>query len=189
MKSSARRVGAPFVDRRGAAVVPALADLRPSRRGSPPMSVPRCVPWTDWHEWRAVFHGLYASDEGARRGAIARCATWRLRGGVPHAAECTATLVELDLEPSSTTVARLALSAAVVRAVNGVADAGQRGETARPVAQLAEAAGLPVWLVDVRHRATHQRLPSAAVLRGAAAALLASSAVSKIQRGSRRRRG
>lgn len=49
--------------------------------------------------------------------------------------------------------------------VNGVADSQQRGKVAVSVASLAQAAGLPRLLVDIRHEATHNELPALAALR------------------------
>lgn len=53
----------------------------------------------------------------------------------------------------------------IVRFVNGVTDQGQKGRSAIPVAALAEAAGLPRLLVDIRHEAVHNELPSLQLLR------------------------
>jgi ribosomal biogenesis protein LAS1 len=44
--------------------------------------------------------------------------------------------------------------------VNGIADSQQRGKVAVSVASLADAAGLPRLLVDLRHDATHNELPA-----------------------------
>jgi hypothetical protein len=60
---------------------------------------------------------------------------------------------------------RLQYAMAVVRMVNGIADSSQRGRVAASVASLASVAGLPRILVDLRHEATHNELPSLAALR------------------------
>ena len=65
---------------------------------------------------------------------------------------------------------------AIVRLVNGVADAAQKGKYAASVAGLAATAGLPRVLVDVRHEATHNELPTVKMLR-----LAASHALSWLQ--------
>ena len=59
-------------------------------------------------------------------------------------------------------------SLAVVRMVNGIADSSQKGRVAASVASLASAAGLPRLLVDLRHEATHNELPSLPALQLAA---------------------
>ena len=49
--------------------------------------------------------------------------------------------------------------------VNGITDSQQKGKVAHSVANLAAAAGVPRLLVDLRHEATHNELPSLPVLR------------------------
>jgi hypothetical protein len=63
---------------------------------------------------------------------------------------------------------RMQYAAALVRMVNGIADSQQRARVAVSVAGLAEAAGLSRLLVDVRHEATHNELPSLPTLQLAA---------------------
>lgn len=54
------------------------------------------------------------------------------------------------------------------RMVNGIADSQQKGRVALSVNSLAESAGLSRLLVDVRHEATHNELPSLSTLQLAA---------------------
>ncbi|KAJ1447995.1 Las1-like-domain-containing protein [Pelagophyceae sp. CCMP2097] len=137
-------------------------------------SHPRCVPWAAWGEWVWVREALFHEDgerqaEGSRR----VLGVWRLRGGVPHAAECTAHLVDcLDSRVGVGDGARLELAMVVIRTVNGLVDAGQASKTAKSVSGLAFALGLPSWLVDIRHQATHNSLPSLELLTAAARELL-----------------
>ena len=65
-------------------------------------------------------------------------------------------------------VLRQAYAMAVVRMVNGLVDPLQQSLYARPIAAIAAQIGLPEWLVEVRHWATHEDLPSLEVLREAA---------------------
>ena len=151
--------------------IPALLQHTHCRQ---PMSLPRVVPWRDWAEWQAVYAGLYAQQPEPRMRAVARdCRTWRaLREprNVPHAVEATAALIAIeDLDAQTASLAR---AAAVTRAVNGALDVGQTGRDAKPLNALAEQAGLPTWLVDVRHGITHQKLPADGVLRAACDELL-----------------
>lgn len=74
---------------------------------------------------------------------------------------------------STRSAARAGLNAATgrlhaCRMVNGIADSQQRGRVAVSVNSLAEAAGLSRLLVDVRHEATHNELPSLSTLQLAA---------------------
>jgi ribosomal biogenesis protein LAS1 len=52
--------------------------------------------------------------------------------------------------------------------VNGLVDPLQVGTYARSIASIATQLGLPLWLVEMRHAATHEDLPSLALLRDAA---------------------
>ena len=115
---------------------------------------------------------------------------WRLRGRVPMAVEATGTLKRLELlddaedegekdtdtdkgkdtnknknKNADVQSLRLQYSLAIVRFVNGVADAGQKGRVAASVASLAHQAGLSRLLVDIRHESTHNELPTLRVLR------------------------
>ena len=63
---------------------------------------------------------------------------------------------------------RQCYSTAIIRLVNGLVDPLQSGVYARSIASIAAQLGLPGWLVEVRHAATHEELPSLEVLREAA---------------------
>lgn len=143
--------------------------------------VPRVLPWANWEEWRWVYESLFSRDDKCRREvAVMHCWAWRLRGGLPHAVECTAQLVacrdRYDVsfanEPSRVEHERLELSMIVTRSVNGLVDQSQRATRVLPIASLARSMSLPEWLVDARHQATHNALPSIEVLRSAAVELL-----------------
>ena len=153
--------------------VPRIRDMGGARR----------VPWRDWAEWDRVRSGLCGDDPEARDASIARVADWRRRGRVPHAVDCTASLLEtraLDAgvpgnvtggsganAPLSENMLRLAYAAALVRMVNGAVDPSQKGKYAAPVMTLAKRMGIPAVLVDVRMAASHQEMPALALLRHA----------------------
>ena len=63
---------------------------------------------------------------------------------------------------------RQAYAAAIIRLVNGLVDPLQLSAYARSIASIAAQLGLPAWLVELRHAATHEDLPSIEVLRDAA---------------------
>lgn len=73
-----------------------------------------------------------------------------------------------DASESATMGVRMAYAMAVVRFVNGVVDEFQTALYASSVVVLASKAGLPLWLVQIRHAATHQTCPPLTVLREAA---------------------
>jgi ribosomal biogenesis protein LAS1 len=63
---------------------------------------------------------------------------------------------------------RQSYAAALIRLVNGLVDPLQQGPYARSIASIAAQLGLPAWLVELRHAATHEDLPSLELLREAA---------------------
>ena len=60
---------------------------------------------------------------------------------------------------------RQSYATAIIRLVNGLVDPLQLGTFARPIASIAHQLGLPTWLVELRHAATHEDLPSIDLLR------------------------
>jgi hypothetical protein len=68
---------------------------------------------------------------------------------------------------SSVLIIRQSYAMAIVRLVNGLVDPLQQGIYARPISAIAAQIGLPIWLVELRHSATHEDLPSVEVLREA----------------------
>ena len=63
---------------------------------------------------------------------------------------------------------RQSYAAAIIRFVNGLVDPLQLSTYARPIASIAAQIGLPQRLVELRHAATHEELPSLDVLRDSA---------------------
>jgi hypothetical protein len=62
---------------------------------------------------------------------------------------------------------------AITRTVNGLTDTLQQSRAyASSVLHLSQLLGIPGWIVDVRHRSTHNQMPSIVVLRSAAATLI-----------------
>ena len=130
--------------------------------------------------------------------SLRRVAVWadRAEGGrLPHAVETSAALAAILLGdaaardagpgrgPVSGTFAllatRQAYASAVVRAINGMADAsmknraGMRPGSGMSVSALCDKLGVPGWIVDLRHDSAHNDLPALPSLRLAAKALLA----------------
>ncbi|KAK9906714.1 hypothetical protein WJX75_006664 [Coccomyxa subellipsoidea] len=151
------------------------------------MALGRVVPWADWEEWEEVRTGIFSEDLTLRRAAVDRVNAWEARGKLPLGAEITACLHELRMrdqglsgtagmadqprsEPES--LLRLQYAMLVIRLVNGISDSSQKGRVAMSVANLAEDAGIPRILVDVRHDASHNELPSLSLLRLASSAAL-----------------
>ena len=93
---------------------------------------------------------------------------WKTRGKIPVAIEHTATFVSLILDDSlnDDDSLRVRYAMAVIRSVNALTDSAQKGSVAASVESLARNLGIPSWIVDIRHEATHSpRLPPLHVLR------------------------
>ncbi|KAK9842457.1 hypothetical protein WJX81_000972 [Elliptochloris bilobata] len=151
----------------------------------------RVVPWVSWEEWHSVRQGLFSQSWMLQQECLDQVQAWRCRGRIPLGADVTASLVETcrrDTSPGGSgsrvpaELLRLQYAMSIVRLVNGIADSAQKGRTALSVASLAEDAGLPRLLVDVRHEAAHNELPALALLRLAACAALTWLAASYWQR-------
>lgn len=119
---------------------------------------------------------------------------WRCRSnaldGLPHAIESTANLAQIysrDVQSQfqryqhrgsgssmvSAMELRLSYSAAVIRCINGLADTLQQNrQMAAPISVLCGKLGIPSWLVEIRHEAAHNSLPTLPVLRLSATTLL-----------------
>jgi ribosomal biogenesis protein LAS1 len=112
---------------------------------------------------------------------------WLNRCACPHAVESTGSLIhaqELDeqlvVQPlllsnsqgsgsrsGSEWAVRCAYSTAILRFVNSVVDTFQTAMFAKSIFQISQRIGLPAYLVELRHAATHEELPSLVVLRDA----------------------
>lgn len=145
-------------------------------------NIPRSLPFSCWDEWISVKSGLFSGENLHVALALETVALWRVRGRMPLSVDSTAHLIELRLRDStanqhgyhrhSESELKLLYSAVIVRAVNGLVDPNQQGIYATSVLTLAERMGLPGWIVELRHDATHNQMPSLSVLRTAAATLV-----------------
>ena len=137
------------------------------------------TPFSSWEEWRFVHSSFFPPADGAADNpshrlevlytALLVVKVWEARGAkVPPAVSVTAQLVELkynqDFITSQLRSVRLAMAMTVIKAVNVVVDELQDQAFAQSIQMLAAKAGLPRWLVDVRHEAAHGVLPSRELL-------------------------
>ena len=128
--------------------------------------------------------------------SVQMVAVWRVRSDVsccplPHAIDVMGNLAELLMkdylyatessfsQSLGSMEIRLAYSSAIIRGVNGLTDwmLGRQMQQLSEyggfsVSSLAEKLGLPSWLVDMRHDAAHNELPSLPTFRVAAMTLL-----------------
>ncbi|KAG2160136.1 Las1-like-domain-containing protein [Suillus bovinus] len=141
------------------------------------MKLPRRVPWANINELDQLCSWVFM-DEGdleAKQFAINRLSAWRAVTALPHALESTLSILAARLIDTSETQqnpfwlsVRQNYAAAIIRMVNGLVDPLQAGAYARSIASIAAQLGLPSWLVELRHSATHEDLPSLEMLREAA---------------------
>ncbi|KAI8886640.1 Las1-domain-containing protein [Backusella circina FSU 941] len=140
------------------------------------MLQPRIVPWINYVEYEQVYQLLFSDRKAFPEKvhlALDRIQAWINRGGVPSSVELTSVLIQIILRdeqgPSLTQKElRLMYSAAMIRLVNGLVDPVQGGKFVKSVHVIARNLGLPPWFVDIRHSATHLKLPSLTALRSAA---------------------
>lgn len=142
----------------------------------------RHVPWASWREWEDVRDLLFAEDASSVRDGLTKVMGWRRRGKLPLGVDVSALLLGTSLKdphgpgPSSALVAAAEVEASlqaeysltIIRLVNGVSDSCQKGKVAGSVSKNADSAGLHPMLVDIRHEATHNHVPSLHMLRLAA---------------------
>ena len=148
------------------------------------------TPWID--EWELQNGGMALTSPlpfniPVTTQALESVAVWKCRASlerIPHAVEATSSLAQAMLSDSQESslssptspllLVRLAYSSAVVRCINGFADGlRQRRATAGSVSVLCAQLGIPSWIVDVRHEAAHNALPSLDALRLASSTLMA----------------
>ncbi|KAG6891085.1 hypothetical protein C0995_014175 [Termitomyces sp. Mi166 len=140
------------------------------------MRLPRRVPWASVSELEQICTWIYTdeNDIGAKIFAVNRLSAWKAITCLPHALESALSILVVIAQdntcPSSTSSLsiRQSYSTAIIRLVNGLVDPLQLGAYARSIASIANQLGLPPWLVELRHAATHEDLPSLDLLRDAA---------------------
>ena len=94
---------------------------------------------------------------------------------LPHALESLLSILVAvrqdnasDIGLASSLSLRQSYATALIRLVNGLVDPLQSGTYARSILSIAAQIGLPAWLVELRHAATHEDLPSLELLRDGA---------------------
>lgn len=119
----------------------------------------------------------FSEDHDNRYRAVQRVKAISSRGRVPHAIESTALLTSIcikdpcmgiskatQLIQDDANVLQLSYSMALTRFVNGLLDPLQQSNYAIPLHQLAKSIQVPSFFVELRHMATHERLPSLNIL-------------------------
>ncbi|MBW0562506.1 hypothetical protein O181_102221 [Austropuccinia psidii MF-1] len=126
------------------------------------------LPWSGSDEFIKVFELLYSNLDSINQKSFQSLAlnhlnAWLIRSpnSLPPSIESTHDLIHSILFKSKNShLHRLALSMALTRFVNNLLDPLQTGLYAKSLAQIANQLGLPLSFVQIRHRATHEDLPS-----------------------------
>ncbi|KAH9060829.1 Las1-domain-containing protein [Lactarius vividus] len=141
------------------------------------MRLPRRVPWATLAQLEQVYSWVYSQDacDSSRDSAIERLSAWKFMMPLPHALESLLSILvairqesTYDAGASSSLSLRQSYATAIIRLVNGLVDPLQLGTYARSISSIAAQIGLPAWLVELRHAATHEDLPSLELLRDGA---------------------
>ncbi|KAH7340513.1 Las1-domain-containing protein [Rhizoctonia solani] len=136
------------------------------------MALPKRVPWAALAELDELCTWIYSdeTDITSKQLAKNRLCAWQVNCQLPHALESVLYFLNailLDSNNASTSTLCQIHALALIRFVNGLVDPLQQGVFARPIYSLAAQIGLPSWIVELRHRSTHEDLPSIEVLREA----------------------
>lgn len=141
------------------------------------MRLPRRVPWATPAQLEQVYSSVYSQDanSSSRDSATETLSAWKFMTPLPHALESLLSiLVAIRQEStyhagtSDSLSLRQSYATAIIRLVNGLVDPLQLGTYARSISSIATQIGLPAWLVELRHAATHEDLPSLELLRDGA---------------------
>ncbi|XP_063288159.1 ribosomal biogenesis protein LAS1L [Pelobates fuscus] len=128
------------------------------------------VAWLSKAEWEQVLEYLYSRDCKLQRDALHRISAWKSRYGnkMPLAVECTADLVRCKILDVSGGIGAeelvLLYGLALVRFVNLFTEKKQKA-VAIPLRRLANELNIPEWIVNLRHEATHGKLPKLSMCR------------------------
>ncbi|KAM5146072.1 ribosomal biogenesis protein LAS1L isoform 2-T2 [Mantella aurantiaca] len=128
------------------------------------------VAWLSKAEWEQVLEYLYSRDSKLQRDALHRISAWKSRYGnsMPLAMLCTADLVHCKLLDVSGGMGEQELSLlyglALVRFVNIITERKQK-TIAIPLRRLANELNIPEWVVNLRHSATHGKMPNLSTCR------------------------
>jgi ribosomal biogenesis protein LAS1 len=114
------------------------------------------VAWRDWEEWKDTYRMLYSVQEKEILMGCSRVSAWAAKQPLPIAVEVTADL-QRELHGTRNV---LALSLAVIRFINGVVEPFKNANLAVPISTIGASYGIPDFVINIRHSATHGRLPS-----------------------------
>ncbi|XP_060231005.1 ribosomal biogenesis protein LAS1L-like [Meriones unguiculatus] len=122
------------------------------------------VSWLSRDEWDQVTVYLFSDDQKLLRYALNRISVWRSRLGndLPIAISSTADLVRCKLQDISGGLGpdelKLLYGMALVRFVNLISERKTKCANL-PLKYLAQEMNIPDWIVELRHKLTHKKMP------------------------------
>ncbi|XP_028630200.1 ribosomal biogenesis protein LAS1L isoform X2 [Grammomys surdaster] len=122
------------------------------------------VSWLSRAEWEQVTVYLFCDDQKLQQYALNRITVWRSRLGneLPLAVASTADLIRCKLIDAKgslgTDELRLLYGMALVRFVNLISERKTKSSNL-PLKYLAQEVNIPDWIVELRHKLTHKKMP------------------------------
>ncbi|XP_059106156.1 ribosomal biogenesis protein LAS1L isoform X3 [Peromyscus eremicus] len=133
-------------------------------QAEPPGPESIVVSWLSRAEWDQVTVYLFCDDQKLQQYALNRITVWRSRLGneLPLAVASTADLVRCKLMDVTgglgTDELRLLYGMALVRFVNLISERKTKCANL-PLKYLAQEVNIPDWVVELRHKLTHKKMP------------------------------
>ncbi|XP_006981247.1 ribosomal biogenesis protein LAS1L isoform X2 [Peromyscus maniculatus bairdii] len=133
-------------------------------QAEPPCPESIVVSWLSRAEWDQVTVYLFCDDQKLQQYALNRITVWRSRLGneLPLAVASTADLVRCKLMDVTgglgTDELRLLYGMALVRFVNLISERKTKCSNL-PLKYLAQEVNIPDWVVELRHKLTHKKMP------------------------------
>ncbi|XP_034341669.1 ribosomal biogenesis protein LAS1L isoform X2 [Arvicanthis niloticus] len=122
------------------------------------------VSWLSRAEWEQVTVYLFCDDQKLQQYALNRITVWRSRLGneLPLAVASTADLIRCKLIDAAGSLGsdelRLLYGMALVRFVNLISERKTKSSNL-PLKYLAQEVNIPEWIVELRHKLTHKKMP------------------------------
>ncbi|XP_057615239.1 ribosomal biogenesis protein LAS1L isoform X6 [Chionomys nivalis] len=139
-------------------------DFKEKQPQPPPCPESIVVSWLSRAEWDQVTVYLFCDDQKLQQYALNRITVWRSRLGndLPLAVASTADLVRCKLMDVAgglgTDELRLLYGMALVRFVNLISERKTKCSNL-PLKYLAQEVNIPDWIVELRHKLTHKKMP------------------------------
>ena len=127
-----------------------------------------CTAWRTQESWESTYRDLFSCASADIKRGMERVQCWQARYKVPVGVEVTCELLQAKLASLDSSVnphtLRQVLSLSLIRFVNGINDLYQDSVVPKSIKDTLLAIGIPVWICDQRHDATHHVMPCMSLL-------------------------